>query len=361
MTQEKHKMAVDAFFNNPHTGFLVCNRKGQIDVINNSMAAHFGNTADDLKRQSLFKYLDRENAALLSGFLQANSNDVLVLKVNLSNHSEREYELKISATGENQERLFSGIATPLPTYKELQDKYKTELAELRSRFLSIASHEFKIPLTGLMSSLNLIERYLEAAGEEWEKFSYKDKIEKHMNIFKTGLRNLENIINEFLSISKIEQGKIQIRNEKFNLEDFFNKHKNFIIQTLKPEQRLYYECISCDTDIITDRNFLHSIISNLVYNAIKYSPANSRITVSAKTSKGMLTVHVTDEGMGIAQSEQDRIFKHFYRAENAQNYQGAGLGLTISKQYTEIMGGSITLKSKIKQGSTFTIKIPINP
>ncbi|MFW5767879.1 MAG: ATP-binding protein [Bacteroidota bacterium] len=352
-------MAIEAIFNTPHTGMLVCDQNGYIEAINKHMAKILGKPANKLKGERLYKYLDKTNADLLSGYLQANSDDVLFIQLKSQESPENKQKLKISASGEGENRLFSGIASPLPTSQEQQQKYQAELDELRSQFLSIASHELKLPLAGLLSSLNLIERYLHSAGEEWNRFSYKDKVEKHLITFKTSIRNLQNIINEFLSINNIEQGKIQPRYESFNLRRFLHKHQKYILETLNPKQELIYQCDTCDSEIITDKYFLHSIISNLIFNAIKYSPENSRISLIAKIDGQMLNLQVKDEGIGVPKSEQDKIFGHFYRAKNVINYEGTGLGLTITKKYIDMLGGKISLKSNTNQGSTFIILLPL--
>jgi len=353
--------SLEAIFNVPHTGLLTCDKNGHIEASNDCMSSFLGEPTEGLQGKSIYNYLDKANANIFSRFLQSESHGEMIIKLKSSSLSENEYELKIGKTGKGENYLITGFATPIPSPHQQQKNYYPEGSELQTQFLSIASHELKLPLAGLLSSLNLIERYLKSAGEEWRRFSYKDKVEKHLRTFKISLKTLQNITTEFLSINNIEQGKIQVHYEKLNLQQFLDKHKTYIIETLRPKQQLIYQYEACNSEILIDKYFLHSLIDNLIFNAIKYSHENSKISLNAIINGQTLSLNVKDEGIGIPILEQDKIFECFYRAKNVSNYEGTGLGLTITKKYVEMLGGSISVKSNVNKGSTFIISLPIKP
>ncbi len=231
-------------------------------------------------------------------------------------------------------------------------KKEQELNELKSRFISLASHEFRTPLSAILSSATLIEKQ-NAPGKE-------DKREKYVNKIKNNVRNLVVILNDFLSLSKLEEGKMSMQPEYFELIDF---SKSLIeeIETSKKEGQVI--TIMNDDPFIEvnlDPKLISHILLNLVSNAIKYSPKNIEITLTITRNGERIFMEVKDQGIGIPLEEQNNLFDRFFRAGNASNIQGTGLGLHIVKQYTELIGGTISFKSKLSEGSTFSVELPIN-
>jgi signal transduction histidine kinase len=226
-----------------------------------------------------------------------------------------------------------------------------ELSELKSRFVSMASHEFRTPLSTISSSADLIEAY--------KKDEQQEKRERHTNRIKSAVVNLTNILNDFLSLSRLEEGKIEVNSVLFNLEDFCNETLDEITVLLKPGQTINRHKHTEQTSIYLDAKLLKNILFNLLSNAIKYSDIDKPIDCFIKVEGSTLKIRVTDQGIGIPEEEQQHLFSPFFRAHNVENIQGTGLGLNIVKRYVDLMNGEISFESKTGKGTTFNVVIPL--
>lgn len=238
-----------------------------------------------------------------------------------------------------KERTFE-LAESLAREKELND--------MKSRLVSIASHEFRSPLSTILSSVGLIETYLTLAQPE--------NIHKHVCRVKTSVKHLSDLLNDFLSLDKLEQGKVRAENADFNLQQFLLETLNELDPVLKPGQSIKFS-FRGKSLVHTDNKIIHNIVLNLVTNAIKYS--NDEIVVTAEVSKGVINITVADKGIGIPVDEQEHLFSKYYRATNVGGIQGTGLGLSIVKRYVETLGGTIDFTSSKGQGTTFMVSLPI--
>lgn len=223
-----------------------------------------------------------------------------------------------------------------------------ELNELKSRFVSMASHEFRTPLSTILTSASLIGRYNDAGTE--------DKRAKHVSRIKSAVGNLTGILNDFLSLSKLEEGKFENQPETFDLEELVLKTIDEIKLITKPNQTIIYQHEGSN-EVTLDRKFSRNICINLLSNAIKYSEKDIFINTSITPKR--IQIVVKDQGIGIPKEEQEYLFTRFFRAKNATNIQGTGLGLNIVRKYLELMNGSITFESELQVGTTFTITFPL--
>lgn len=221
-----------------------------------------------------------------------------------------------------------------------------ELGELKSRFVTMASHEFRTPLSMILSSAELIEMYL-------EKKKY-DKFKRNVNRIKSSVRNLTTILNDFLSIEKLETGKISVQKTTVSLVSFLDELQEEIQPILKKNQRFLIEAETSET-IKTDPTLLKNILLNLISNAIKYSPNSESVQLKISKEDHSIRFAVIDQGVGIPELEKSHMFTRFFRASNVENIQGTGLGLTIVKRYLDLLGGHIDFESKEGVGSTFYI------
>lgn len=223
-----------------------------------------------------------------------------------------------------------------------------ELNELKSRFVSLASHEFRTPLSTILSSAYLTSQYEEPAEQP--------KREKHIQRIISSANLLTGILNDFLSVGKIEEGKTSEKKVRFNIE----KHIDTIISEMdglkKKNQKIVYHHTG-NVFVLTDPSLLKHIVLNLVSNAIKFSPTDGEIVVQTTISKKLMMMSVSDNGMGIPASDMQHLFERFFRGSNVSNIQGTGLGLHIVKKYAEIMNGIISCRSEINKGTEFTITI----
>jgi PAS domain S-box-containing protein len=242
--------------------------------------------------------------------------------------------------------------------KEVQHKLEKtlevekELNELKSRFISMASHEFRTPLSAILSSAILIGKQNEPGKE--------DRRMKHVSRIRTNVRDLVVILNDFLSLSKLEEGKVQVKPQSFELIQFIK----LLIEEMEPNKKEGQEIVLKNSQpfitVFLDPKLLNHIVINLLSNAIKYSGEEQRIIIKTEVKGKILRMDIKDKGIGIPKEEQKNLFNRFFRAENATNFQGTGLGLHIVKQYTELLGGDVSFKSKVGKGSTFSLRLPVN-
>ncbi|MFI5218717.1 MAG: PAS domain S-box protein [Bacteroidia bacterium] len=226
-----------------------------------------------------------------------------------------------------------------------------ELNELKSRFLSMASHEFRTPLTAILSSASLIPEYPSTEQQE--------KRMKHVERIKSAVNNLNDILSDFLSISKIEEGKVLADFRNFDLNKMANEISNEMKGLAKPGQQIIHEHSGVG-EVKLDPKLIRNVIINLVSNGLKFSDENKNIWIKTSVQKNGVHIEVKDEGMGISNDDQKHLFERFFRGNNATNVQGTGLGLNIVANYVELMNGYIEMESELEKGTTFKITFPNN-
>lgn len=226
-----------------------------------------------------------------------------------------------------------------------------DLNELKSRFVSMASHEFRTPLSTILSSAALIARY-----PETEQQSERDR---HINRIKSSVNGLNGILNDFLSLSRIEEGRIFVNVQPHKIDAICKEVMDDIEGLLKKGQVLDHRTETIEITIQTDKNILKNILFNLTSNAIKYSGEDTVIICSTSQVDDMLQIKIVDQGMGIPKHEQKHLFSRFFRASNATNIEGTGLGLNIVSGYVEMLNGSIDFDSIEEEGTTFILRLPI--
>lgn len=267
-----------------------------------------------------------------------------------------ELEKKVQSRTEDLNTTIKALENEIRVRKKAEeDAHKAlgrerELNELKSKFVSIASHEFRTPLSTVLSSASLIDQY-NARLE-------KDKVSKHVQRIKSSVNHLTSILNDFLSLGKLEEGKIDVISEKLVIADFLKEVEEEITSTLKTGQHLIIHCEGSIETVSTDVRILRNIMFNLISNASKYSDQGKPIQVSCNKEGNTVIFSIRDEGIGIPQEDQKHMFDRFFRASNAGNVQGTGLGLNIVKRYVELLGGRISFVSEYRKGSIFTIRIP---
>ncbi|MEN3322734.1 PAS domain-containing sensor histidine kinase [Mariniflexile soesokkakense] len=261
------------------------------------------------------------------------SNTVEALKtVNL----ERDTEIKkrIEAQNETKDAL----------------KKEKELNELKTKFLSLVSHEFKTPLSGILTSAMLLGKYKLAEQQE--------KRDKHVKTITDKVHYLNNILNDFLSIEKLETGKISYKFSTFKISKVVNEVVYNANMLLKEGQKINYPENIDDYSMFQDEKIVELALSNLVHNAIKYSSENTLVDIQIEQDIKHTTFTIKDNGIGVPAKDQKMIFNRYFRAENALLTQGTGIGLNIVKSHLENLGGFITFESEENKGSMFTFVIP---
>ncbi len=257
-------------------------------------------------------------------------------QLNKSIEKHKSYELALLAT---RDELSKSL-----------DKEK-ELNTLKSRFVSMASHEFKTPLSSILSSAALISKYVTTEQDA-------DRI-RHVDRIKSSVTHLNNILMDFLSITRLEEGQFIPVITQFSLVSLLNELKTEAEGLLKKEQLFLCEYSFEDIEMRSDKNILRNILYNLISNAIKYSDEGKKIFCHIAIVEDFFSIEISDQGVGIPAEDQKHIGSRFFRASNVVNISGTGLGLNIVIAYLHTLNGALTFVSEPGKGSTFTIKLPV--
>ncbi|TLV02427.1 sensor histidine kinase [Dyadobacter luticola] len=256
---------------------------------------------------------------------------------------------------ERVEQRTSELAEAVKKIQESQEEVvralqkEKELNNMKSQFVNIASHEFRTPLATILSSASLIGRYNTTEDEE--------KRQKHVARIKSAVTNLTEILNDFLSIGKLEEGHIHSIPVLVDMEKFCAGLVEQVQGTCKDGQQIHFKH-SGISEVWLDKQLLKNILFNLLSNGIKYSPTDKPIFVNVLAQTDTVAIEVCDQGIGIPVEDQSNIFDRFFRADNAGTVQGTGLGLNIVRSYVELMGGAISFISELGKGTTFYVSLP---
>ncbi|MEZ4947640.1 MAG: PAS domain-containing sensor histidine kinase [Cyclobacteriaceae bacterium] len=405
MSQKEAKYQFEAVFNHATIGMIIADSEGKIKQFNRFAETQFGYSENEVIGESIEMLLPSKmrerhiqhrnhfvkapsNRAMGVGrdlFAKRKDNTVFPVEISLSHFKEGDegfviaFIIDISVRKRNEAELTESterikvINTELEqkvdsrtkmlreTLAELEAskddlqkalKKERELGDLKSRFVTLASHEFRTPLSTILSSASLIGKY---TTEEQDS-----KRQKHVDRIKEAVNNMRDILEDFLSLGKLEEGQIDVNMESLSneeLRDELYRVVNSMEQLCKPGQKIDLECTVVGS-VRLDKKLMGNVLSNLLSNAIKFSPENSKIQLSCEMDKNVFHFLVKDSGMGISVEDQQHLFERFFRAQNASNIQGTGLGLNIVSKYLELMGGKIQCESEINRGTTFLIEIP---
>ncbi len=226
-----------------------------------------------------------------------------------------------------------------------------EIDRLRSEFIAMLSHDFRNPINSILLSTGLLAKK--------EHLLSKEKKTAHFQTIRSALKNMDRLLEEILLIGKADSGKLECQLTSLNVREFCN----CLVEDLEfdadnKEIQIILECELTLEEIKCDRNLLQHIFGNLLTNAIKYSPRNSKIFFRVSNSQNELIFQIQDCGIGIPPHEQKQLFEPFFRASNVGIIQGTGLGLTIVKKCVDVLGGQISLTSELDAGTTFTVILP---
>lgn len=258
-------------------------------------------------------------------------------QLNQSIEKHKSYELALLATRDE-------------LHKSLEKE--KELNLLKSRFVSMASHEFKTPLSSILSSAALISKYVTTE-------QVADR-RRHVDRIKSSVNHLNNILMDFLSITRLEEGKFVPVISRFSFLSLLEELKAEAESLLKKDQLLIIEHEFDDLEMKSDKNILRNILYNLLSNAVKYSDEGKKITCRIALDDEFFRIEIADQGMGIPQEDQKHIGSRFFRASNVVNVPGTGLGLNIVLSYLHTLKGTLSFESEPGKGTTFTITLPLS-
>jgi len=382
--EKNNNEELKALFNNAAIGILTINEEGIITLANDFAIKQFGYTLDELtgnkmeilipqrfKKQHVHHregYINKQTHSRPMGvgmdlFGVKKDGTEFPVEVSISSYETDKGKYAIAfisditirkeseqALKELNAKLEQKVKERTSSLSEALEKEK-ELNELKSRFVSIASHEFRTPLSTILSSAYLIAQY--------SKTEDQGKRDKHIARVVSSVNMLNDILNDFLSVGRIEEGKIQVRIADINFKELIEAVINELQTILKPGQEINYTHTGEESALL-EPSLLRHIIMNLLSNAIKFSPEQSPIIITTNNDKGNLELTVQDKGLGISEEDQSHLFDRFFRGSNVTNIQGTGLGLHIVGKYAELMNGSIECRSKLNEGTTFIINFDLN-
>jgi PAS domain S-box-containing protein len=411
MSKERNDKIYEGMFEDASEGILVSNHKGQIILCNPSAQRMFGYTHDEFlalnidqlmpmrfqshhvhHREGYFAnpmprsmgkgrdlYANHKNGEefpveiSLSHVKNGEETLVVAFIIDIAERKKKDNQLKKAnemlkkasfqlskLNQELEQKVQSRTLELAEMIKKLTESKKEvdlalvkekELNDLKSRFISTASHEFRTPLATILSSVSLAGKY--ADKQELEK------IFKHLDRVKDSVSNLTDILNDFLSLDKLEEGIIQPHPEPTHVYDLIVDLLDTMKGITKSGQVFNYQDETKNEKVFIDVRIFRNLLINLVSNAVKYSEENKTITLKTEFKGQKLFILVQDEGIGIPYEDQSNIFERFYRANNIGNIQGTGLGLNIVKKYIEILNGDITFESEPGVGTRFLIEIPV--
>lgn len=295
----------------------------------------------------------------LSNYVRNGQLYVIVFVNDISVRKKAELEIKklndeLEETVEQRTKELKNAIQQLQISKEELSrslKREKELGELKSRFVSMASHEFRTPLSTVLSSAYLLEQY--NTGDE------QPKRERHLKRIVSSVNMLTDILNDFLSVGKIEEGKIHVKYSRFDVQKLITSVTEEMKSNLKKEQTIHY-LHEGEAEVFLDASLLKHIVMNLVSNASKFSPESGRITIRTLVNETQYVFVIKDEGIGISEEDQRHLTERFFRGTNATNIQGTGLGLHIVSKYAELMNGTIQCRSALQKGTEFIITFSKN-
>ena len=387
--------SINALFEFATEGIIIANRKGVIIKANPSSEKLFGyesseligKVIEDLIPSKYTKSHEKQRDSYHGNPHPRAMGKNMILFAKRKDHSEFPVEISLSHYIKEDEQYAIAFIIDITERKQQEDKIITlnqnlekkvkertnvlheallelenskeqlsialekekQLNDMKSRFVTMASHEFRTPLSTILSSVSLIGKYTTTEED--------DKRQKHVLRVKSAVTNMTLILNDFLSAEKLEEGKIFVHKEEINLLTITKEILAEINGLLKPGQKVNYVHEGSDTALL-DSQMIRNILLNLISNAIKFSLENKTIDVFTSISDRETIINIKDEGVGIPKEEQVNLFERFFRAKNVINIQGTGLGLNIVMKYLEAMNGKIDFKSELNIGTVFTISIP---
>lgn len=299
---------------------------------------------------SLSPYKTEEGLFIIAFVIDISVRKEKELEIIRMNEAFRQLNDELEAKVEERTRQLEGTLNELKTSRdEISQSLEKEkeVNDMKSRFVAMASHEFRTPLSTILSSASLLSKY--TSGED------QPKRDKHVQRIKSAVNNLTGILNEFLSVGRMEDGGLAAHPRAFDVEELLVGVCAEMRDIAKAGQQ-----ISCthrgSSTAWLDSELLRNVLINLLSNAIKFSPEERPIRVASRMEEtGKLEISVTDEGMGIPAGDQQHLFERFFRADNAMNIQGTGLGLHIVAKYMELMGGELRFTSELGKGTRFIL------
>jgi PAS domain S-box-containing protein len=376
-SEEKYRTLTDDVLDSSLVGIFILDSVSRVVWVNKSVELYFGLPRSEIigkdKTQLVnekIKFIFEDPEDFSSKVLFSCNNPI----------QEQKFECHIIPDGERNERwlehfsqpIYSGLyaggriehytdITERKIYEKRQLQLVTELetanielkalSELKSRFVSMVSHEFRTPLTAIFAASDLLKRYSDRMTAE-QKTVRLDKIQRE-------IRHMIQLLEDILVIGRAEAGKFPFKPEMVNVKELCQEIIEEIKVTYDSRHEIIFSCIGQADKVLLDEKIVRHIVTNMLSNAIKYSPPESSIYFDLLFSKDSVTFNFKDEGIGIPPDDLKRLFEPFHRATNVGDVFGTGLGLAIVNKAVDAHGGTIKVSNNADKGTTFNIVLPL--
>ena len=341
---------------------LVTTTTGVIKTVNQYCQDLFGYSQEELINQPISKLILEEK--LLSKITNLYSPDNLLKDVEVLCQSKTGEEIPVAFSCSIIQTEIEGLQNLVYIGRDIRERKRLEakmikalereieLRELKSNFVSMASHEFRTPLTAIFSSTELLEQY----GHKWPE----DKKLKHYQRIELAVKRMTALLDDVLLYSKAEAGKLEFNPKPLVLKDFCSDLIEEIQISIGKDRQITGVYSEPCTTAYLDEKILLQILTNLLTNAIKYSPSDTTVYFDCYCEGEEVIFVVKDEGIGIPAEDQAQLFESFHRAKNVGNIPGTGLGLAIVQRSVELHGGRIMFTSKVGVGTTVKVTLPLD-
>ena len=334
---------------------------GDILAVNDVACGWLEYTHDELMRAPLAAYDAMENVEQIPGIVeQIKTHGHATFERLYQTRTGRRFPVEINASRFefNGKSVYLSIMRDITQRKRAEEalyhalERERELNQLKTQFVSMVSHEFRAPLTAIQSTSELLMHYS-------QRFS-EDKKQGYLERIQTAVKRMTTMLDEVLVLGRAESGRLEFNPAPIDLEWFCRALVDEFQVSAGDAYTLDLVLSNICIEPNLDENLLRHILTNLLSNAVKYSPKGGSIGFSVVCNDGQVVFTVTDHGIGIPVDAQARLFQTFYRASNVGRIQGTGLGLAIVKHAVELHGGTISLESGPKCGTTFTVMLPLS-
>ncbi|MGB8698267.1 MAG: PAS domain S-box protein [Thermosynechococcaceae cyanobacterium] len=351
--------------NQIHDSVLTTDLRGVITSCNKGAERHFGFRNEEIIGQNLSVLCTEKQDTffqnqVIQPLLRKGEHEV-ELEMLSQNHDEFSAHLSLSVMKDDEGKSIGMIAYIM----DISDRKRAEaeilknlekereLNELKTRFITMVSHEYRTPLATILSSLELLEYY--------GHYSTEQEKEEYFQQIRISIQRMTDLLNDVLTIEKSEAGKFTFNPEPLDLSQFCQDLVTELQGNIKTEHRILLAIEGQCSQTQMDKRLMRHIFSNLILNAVKYSPQGGIIRFEVIYQDPIATFCVRDRGIGIPSEAIQNLFQSFFRANNVGNIAGTGLGLSIVKRLVEIHAGSISVESQLGSGTTFVVALPLKP
>jgi PAS domain S-box-containing protein len=359
------KERIEAILNSSQDVVILCRTDGTIDQVNPAFDQTFGTQPDEVVLKPLTNLVIPAHVPILEHafetVVETGRPKRLEVTAQYQKGSAFDADMLLSPVVEPNDRLLGVVCSlrDMTQRKQMEAQLRQmlrremELSELKTRYVSMAAHDLRNPLAVIRSSVDVVSQYSERLTDQQKQVKYDHVYES--------IKVMVDILDDILTIGQIESGKLAFNPGPVDVLTFCQNMVAEAKQASGTTQRIDFSSQrGCGTASL-DAKLLRHILSNLLSNALKYSPGENAVTLTAACEPEQIMLRVQDRGIGIPQADQARLFEAFHRASNARQIPGTGLGLAIVKQSVELHGGTITFESQESVGTTFTVILPQTP